>query len=31
VQSLSGGPFAGRCVAYVRDGQGFTLELIGGP
>jgi catechol 2,3-dioxygenase-like lactoylglutathione lyase family enzyme len=31
VQALSGGPFAGRCVAYLRDGRGFTLELIGGP
>jgi catechol 2,3-dioxygenase-like lactoylglutathione lyase family enzyme len=27
----AGGPFAGRHVAYVRDGHGFTLELIGGP
>lgn len=30
VQFLPGGPFAGQWVAYVRDTQGFTLELIGG-
>jgi glyoxylase I family protein len=29
IQSLSGGPFAGRRVAYIRNAQGFTLELIG--
>ena len=29
MQFLPGGPFAGRWVAYVRDAQGFTLELIG--
>jgi hypothetical protein len=28
--TLPGGPFAGRCVTYVRDQYGFTLELIGG-
>ena len=30
MQFLPGGPFAGQWVAYVRDAQGFTLELIGG-
>ncbi|MCE2660306.1 MAG: VOC family protein [Rubrivivax sp.] len=29
MQYLPGGPFAGQWVAYVRDAQGFTLELIG--
>lgn len=29
VEPLTGGPFAGRCAAYVRDARGFTLELIG--
>jgi catechol 2,3-dioxygenase-like lactoylglutathione lyase family enzyme len=29
LQFLSGGPFAGKWVAYVRDTHGFTLELIG--
>jgi len=31
IQVLVGGPFAGKCVTYVRDARGFTLELIGGP
>lgn len=30
LQHLPGGPFAGQWVAYVKDPQGFTLELIGG-
>ena len=30
LQFLPGGPFAGQWVAYVRDPNGFTLELIGG-
>ena len=30
ILNLPGGPFAGRCVTYVRDQHGFTLELIGG-
>lgn len=30
LQCLAGGPFAGHWVAYLRDGDGFTLELIGG-
>jgi catechol 2,3-dioxygenase-like lactoylglutathione lyase family enzyme len=30
LQYLPGGPFAGQWVAYVRDPNGFTLELIGG-
>lgn len=31
MEVLTGGPFAGRCVTYVRDAYGFTLEFIGGP
>lgn len=30
LQFLPGGLFAGQWVAYVRDTQGFTMELIGG-
>lgn len=30
-QYLPAGPFAGQYATYIRDGHGFTLELIGGP